>query len=516
LLENLVSTSPIPAKQVSSFKYNIRHVVSSLILLNESEGKSEDFPGMSVKMDQIEILEKSLDTVETTTETMGVYCQVVRNLFSSPYISVRMRQLTIRLAKKTYLHAQKILAQKTDYSDKIAAFESVADAYSIQMHLACVYDRDPTLGLLIAENGRSLSTLEIVKEKNEEHPLESMPQFTTLSQIKRLADESGAFIIYYALFLDYVYIWVIPPRAEIQVKSSDRNSKNFNDVITTLTSAQKIELDPTEEESIKRSNALNWYLLQIKKSLKIDKLMNSGKSLFRSIQSCIVLTHKDFIFQEDKGIIFSMRRLEPNQDVGALVRSSLRDAQECCYNMKKFRDENVRKSMNTFTQFEDDDIKHRVSNDDTAFSGSLKGKNFKGYQQRFNNTMEELYSLLIAPIEEHLPIQSDQKIIICPHRELMVMPFTALHDKKSNVFFIDKYQDIPISLSLKMIHVNLMQLKNSVKYRIERDRKVGYPKTLFLIHCGEDLENVEKEVKEVYEVFIKTVQSNSLLKINRH
>ncbi len=79
---------------------------------------------------------------------------------------------------------------------------------------------------------------------------------------------------------------------------------------------------------------------------------------------------------------------------------------------------------------------------------------------RGNNCLQQMYQLLIQPIEKQLPTNPDSSVIFIPHESLFLVPFAALQDQKGN-FLIEKHT-ISIAPSiqvLELIHQQKLKLQ---------------------------------------------------------
>eukprot|EP00818_Percolomonas_sp_WS_P000891 CAMPEP_0117436050 /NCGR_PEP_ID=MMETSP0759-20121206/807_1 /TAXON_ID=63605 /ORGANISM="Percolomonas cosmopolitus, Strain WS" /LENGTH=977 /DNA_ID=CAMNT_0005227637 /DNA_START=44 /DNA_END=2974 /DNA_ORIENTATION=- len=60
-------------------------------------------------------------------------------------------------------------------------------------------------------------------------------------------------------------------------------------------------------------------------------------------------------------------------------------------------------------------------------------------RKRSLKTLSLLYQCLIQPIKQHLPVNSDQVVVIFTDPIMSVVPFSALYDMQNNVFLIEKH-----------------------------------------------------------------------------
>jgi CHAT domain-containing protein/Tfp pilus assembly protein PilF len=117
----------------------------------------------------------------------------------------------------------------------------------------------------------------------------------------------------------------------------------------------------------------------------------------------------------------------------------------------------------------------------------------------YENSLQELYQLLIKPIEEFLPSEKDSEIIIIPQEELFFIPFVALQ-AQNNSYLIDKYtvQTAPSIQVLALTTQRRQEIKSNGKALV-----VGNP-TMPTVYTtpreGKQLDSLpgtEKEAKEI-------------------
>lgn len=70
--------------------------------------------------------------------------------------------------------------------------------------------------------------------------------------------------------------------------------------------------------------------------------------------------------------------------------------------------------------------------------GRQRSTNQTNTSTNSQNDLQQLYQLLIQPIEQFLPSQTESEIIFIPQEELFLVPFVALQDQQNN-YLIDKY-----------------------------------------------------------------------------
>lgn len=117
----------------------------------------------------------------------------------------------------------------------------------------------------------------------------------------------------------------------------------------------------------------------------------------------------------------------------------------------------------------------------------------------YENSLRELYQLLIKPIEEFLPLEKDSEIIIIPQEELFYIPFVALQDQNNN-YLIDKYtvQTAPSIQVLALTSQRRQEIKSNGKALV-----VGNPTMPTVYTTPQDgkqlnsLPGTEKEAKEI-------------------
>ncbi|MDR9897278.1 CHAT domain-containing protein [Aetokthonos hydrillicola Thurmond2011] len=81
---------------------------------------------------------------------------------------------------------------------------------------------------------------------------------------------------------------------------------------------------------------------------------------------------------------------------------------------------------------------------------------------RENYCLQQMYKLLIQPIEKQLPTNPDSRVIFIPHESLFLVPFAALQDQNHN-FLIEKHT-ISIAPSIQvldLIHQQALKLQSS-------------------------------------------------------
>jgi CHAT domain-containing protein len=77
---------------------------------------------------------------------------------------------------------------------------------------------------------------------------------------------------------------------------------------------------------------------------------------------------------------------------------------------------------------------------------------------KYEDELEKLYELLIAPIEEWLPKDLNQRVIIIPDRELFLVPFHCLKNKKGK-YLIEEY-NFTMAPSIQILQLLQKHKKN--------------------------------------------------------
>ncbi|NET36930.1 MAG: CHAT domain-containing protein [Cyanothece sp. SIO1E1] len=120
--------------------------------------------------------------------------------------------------------------------------------------------------------------------------------------------------------------------------------------------------------------------------------------------------------------------------------------------------------------------------------------------QRQNN-LQELYQLLISPIEDLLPINPDSHVVFVPYGSIFFIPFPALQDT-SGQYLIDKHT-IRIATNLRTLLLN-HQNQEQETYRAGDDVLVVGNPTLSdnsALKILPNLEGAENEAKSIARLF---------------
>jgi CHAT domain-containing protein len=128
-------------------------------------------------------------------------------------------------------------------------------------------------------------------------------------------------------------------------------------------------------------------------------------------------------------------------------------------------------------------------------SGTTRIPNKKTPLPQFDESPEELlplYQLLIKPIEQFLPTDTEAKVVFVPHDALFLVPFAALRDS-SKKYLIDKHT-ISYSPSIQL-------LESTEKLR---DRPKGTESLIIGNPIGANLADAELEVNAIAKLLNST------------
>ena len=133
---------------------------------------------------------------------------------------------------------------------------------------------------------------------------------------------------------------------------------------------------------------------------------------------------------------------------------------------------------------------------------------------RGNNCLQQMYQLLIQPIEKQLPTNPDSHVIFIPHESLFLVPFAALQDQ-NQTFLIEKHTILiaPSIQVLQLTHQQQLKLQsqqsatqNSVANVAKSALVVGNPIMPILTKIGEQpqqlaaLPGAQQEAKQIAQV----------------
>ncbi|GAA6622319.1 CHAT domain-containing protein [Scytonema sp. NUACC26] len=105
---------------------------------------------------------------------------------------------------------------------KVSIFETQADTYRL-LQQALIAQKQNNTALEIAERGRARAFAELIVQQQQ---LSSSP-VPKIQQIRLVAKQQNATIVYYSIAWDDLYIWVVKPNGEVVFQKTNLKDKNL-------------------------------------------------------------------------------------------------------------------------------------------------------------------------------------------------------------------------------------------------------------------------------------------------
>jgi CHAT domain-containing protein/tetratricopeptide (TPR) repeat protein len=314
-----------------------------------------------------------------------------------------------------------LLRQKLTDSNKVSIFEEQARTYrSLQKVL--IAQNKPNEALEIAERGRARALVDLLSQKLSPSQV-SIANIPSLSEIKQIASQQNATLVEYSIIYDdfqiagreetkqsKLYIWVVQPSGAITFRSVDLKPL-WQDTETITPTTTPFSLPEIPEAWLFPLVAVTFMgCMAGVVGIFFTLLKTKGAKVNHSKLAAWMLL---FVASASStgGIIWSSRE---NQTRSAAQEASWQQPQTP---LGKLVVDSLNSPGKTRGLYE------VVTGED---------------DRKFKERMQHLHQLLIEPIADLLPSDSQGKVIFIPQGELFLVPFAALPDAQGK-YLIEKF-----------------------------------------------------------------------------